>query len=313
MNIIRFYNQNRRYIWRVATIILAIFILIQLLNYLTIKKNEKIISEMDTKKTENNTSNYSTDSKYTSNKSVVNNRNVNKNKMESTQEVLDKFFSNCNNQKLQEAYDLLTDECKELVYPSLDSFKTNYYNNMFGGKIKNYSFENWYDNTYYITINEDILSTGKFNSDEDKLNDYVTIVGDKLNINTYVGREKIDKEVTRNDIQMIVNTKDTFMNYEIYNITVKNNSSNTICITTADDSDDVYIQDENNVKYGVYNHEIIASKMIIPTGSSRNLSFKFYSSYISTKKISRLVFKNLILDNSNNKKKENIYEYRINF
>ena len=56
---------------------------------------------------------------------------------------------------------MLTDKCKELVYPSLKSFKLNYYDNVFKGEKKAYSFENWFGNTYYVKLTSDALSTGK--------------------------------------------------------------------------------------------------------------------------------------------------------
>ena len=46
------------------------------------------------------------------------------------------------------------------------------------------------------------------------------------------------------------------MDYEIYNITIKNNNNSAICLTDTKSTNDIYIKDANGVKYGVYNHEL---------------------------------------------------------
>lgn len=314
MNIIRYYNQNRKKILRILVIIIAIFILLKVLNYFTITNVGKKSNNNNLNVNNNVTT--TTNSTYSSTTSGVTGSSVGKSTLTKAQDVLDKFYDACNNQNIEEAYAMLTDECKELVYPNLEIFTSNYYNNVFNGVTKAYSFQNWYDNTYYVTIKEDALSTGKVTSNENAKYDYVTIVDDKLNISTYIGRNDVNKEANDKDISMKINKKDTFMDYEIYYLTIKNNSSKIICLTLGDSTDEVYIQDSNDVKYGVYNHEIIKDEMIIDPGYTKNISFKFYSSYISTKKIENMVFKNLILDYEDYKNEansNNVYEYYFNF
>ena len=311
-NLIRYYNQNRRKVWLVIVIIIASYSLIRLLNYFTIINNEKRQQSTGNVQAEKSTNSYEKNSTYTTNKSAVSGITVQSGKLEQVQKLLDSFIDNCNNRNLEEAYSLLTDECKEEVYPSLDAFKENYYNNMFEGKTKIYSFQNWHDNTYYITLMEDILSTGKINVSDNEKHDYITVVGDKLNIRSFIGNYEMGKENTDKGITIKIRNKQTFIDYEIYSLNIKNDSDKTICLTQGEDSNDIYIQDKNNVKYGVVNNEIINSQMYIKPGTSRNLSFKFYSSYVSDKKIQRLVFKKLNLD-TEEVEQGNIYEYKINF
>lgn len=51
---------------------------------------------------------------------------------------VNQFVDLCNEQKIEEAYNLLSEECKEEVYPSLDSFRNNYYNAIFNGQKEIY-------------------------------------------------------------------------------------------------------------------------------------------------------------------------------
>ena len=312
-NIIRYYNQNRKKIWRVIIILVVFYILLRLMAYLSILSSERkqnsnnglVVSEED-----------DYNSTYISQNSGITGEKVGKEELKNTQTLLDEFFTYCNTQEFEKAYNMLTDRCKELLYPTLKNFKINYIDNIFEGKEKVYSFENWYKNTYYVTITESSLSTGKILAEKEAKHDYITIDNQKLNINAYIGNATINKEKDRKDIIVDIISKDTFMDYEIYNVAVKNNSQKTICLTDAKSSNDIYIEDSSGVQYGVYNHELIQNDMIIEPGFTRKLSFKFYNSYISRKEINNLTFKKLIVDYENyqnDNSKEYMYQYRISF
>ena len=259
-------------------------------------------------KTNTVTQEENSNTKYSSDKSSIDGSSVSKSNLENAQNVFDNFFNACNNQKYEEAYNLLTDKCKELVYPSLKSFKLNYYDNVFKGEKKAYSFENWFGNTYYVKLTSDALSTGKVTSEKDAKYDYITIEDNKLNISTYIGSKEINKTKESKNIIVRVDSKDTFMDYEIYNITIKNNNDSAICLTDTKSTNDIYIKDANDVKYGVYNHELLKNKMTIEPGYTTKLSFKFYSSYISNKEIKSLTFKNIDMNNL-----EGVEEYTIDW
>ena len=122
--------------------------------------------------------------------------------------VIDEFFKYCNEQKIQEAYDLLTEECKDELYSSLQVFYETYYKEVINGEKKNISVENWVNDTYKVKISEDFLSTGKY-SEENTIQDYITIKKDdnneyKLNINGYIERKKQDKEDNYKNINVKV-------------------------------------------------------------------------------------------------------------
>lgn len=310
MNIIRYYNQNRKKVWGIIIIIIFAIVFLKLLNITyskqVKKKNEN--NNFETVTDSNVTNEISSDAKYNSDKSSIKGSSVLKSDLKNTQNILDNFFTACNNQKYEEAYNMLTDKCKELVYPSLKSFKFNYYDNVFKGEKKSYSFENWFGNTYYVKLTQDALSTGKVESAKDAKYDYITIENNKLNISTYIGSKEINKTKQSKNIIVRVDSKDTFMDYEIYNITIKNNNDSSICLTDTKSTNDIYIKDTNGIKYGVYNHELLKNKMIIESGYTKKLSFKFYSSYISNKEIKSLTFKSIDVNNENS-----IDEYTIDW
>ena len=131
MNIIRYYNQNRKKIWGIVIIIIFAIVFLKLLNvtYLKQTKNKIENNDFEVAKTNTITQEENSNTKYSSDKSSIDGSSVSKGNLENVQNVFDNFFNACNNQKYEEAYNLLTDKCKELVYPSLKSFKLNYYDN----------------------------------------------------------------------------------------------------------------------------------------------------------------------------------------
>lgn len=300
MNIVRFYNQNRRKIWMAILIIASFIILIRLLNYLAIRKANNEDDRIKVSNEQTKVNNVPSNSTATSGNSGVTGGKVSSDNIKNTQEVLDKFFKFCNNRDLNNAYAMLTDKCKELVYPNVDLFKSNYYDNIFGGQVKMYSFENWSGNIYKVTIEDDILSTGKISSESDKKNDYVTIVDDKLNISTYIESKDINKQTNSNDISILVKSKNVYMDYEEYQVFVKNNTANTILLGDVANSKSIVLQDSNKVKYGVYNTELVQRVLQVDAGMTTELNLKFFSSYVTDKEINSLIFENVNMNYNGN-------------
>lgn len=293
-NLIRFYNQNRKKIFKIILVIVFIIAIIQLLNYFAKKQNES-----DENININVESNITYEQEVISNKSAVSGTTVKGEKLQKDTEVIHDFFEYCNQGNIEQAYSVLTDECKEEMYPTLDDFKRIYYEYLFNGEKKSYTIENWTGSIYRVRITGDILSTGKLNENETR-QDYMTVVqkdGEyKLNINSYVGRTTPNKTTENKDIKITVKSIDTYMDYEIYNLYIENNSSNDVLLDTDDDTKAVYLLDSNEKKYYYYNNEVLQNKLLVQSKLKSNLEIKFMSSYGSTKKIKSLVFSKMILN-----------------
>ena len=122
--IIRFYNQNRKQIIRVIAIITFIIVLIQMLNYIyknkTDNNNQNYISE----NTNSNIGNLGT---IVSNKSAITDTKINSEKLKDDVTIINEFIESCNERNIEKAYNLLSDECKEEMYPTENEFYDNYY------------------------------------------------------------------------------------------------------------------------------------------------------------------------------------------
>ena len=194
----------------------------------------------------------------------------------------------------------MTNECKETMYPELKYFRDSYYKTIFNGSKKNISLENWVGDIYKIGIGNDILSTGQY--DENSIRqEYITVKkvdnNYKLNINKYIGRFEINKyNKFDNNVEISVEKKDIYMDYEIYTFKIRNNRDNPILLDNLKDINSMYLEDKNNLKYQAYTHEMATSELLVNARESKILNVKYYNKYGSEKKIKRIVFSKVITD-----------------
>lgn len=303
--LIRYFNQNRK---RIIIIIIGIVFflgLIQLLNYFAKNSNSSNNNVIVKDTVVNN--------ELVSNKSAVSGSNIAQQKLKRDTDIITKFMDYCNLGKVEEAYNLLTDECKEEMYPNVQQFKEIYFDELFNEEKKNYTIQNWTGSIYEVRVTDDILSTGKIDNTVTK-QDYITVVSSdneyKLNINSYVGRKKVEEETTYKDIKIVVTQIDTYMDYQTYNLTIENNSNNSIKLDTNDDTKSIYLLDNNNHSYYFYNNEINENKLIVQSKYKNTIKIKFMNPYVSSKKIKKLVFSKMILNYDEYKNLEDKTQYK---
>lgn len=216
-------------------------------------------------------------------------------------DTINQFVQLCNEGNVNEAYNMLSDECKEEVYPSLDSFSNNYYNAIFNGQKKNIAVENWVNSIYKVTFENDALSTGMY-TEEGTIQDYITVTRNennelRLNINNYIGREEINKTHTdASNVTITVLRSDTYMDYETYTYSVTNKTNNTILLDDKFSTDNMYVEDENGNQYTAYIHELSEAQLTLTPGETKEITIKYYSRYGSTKNINKVVFNKIILN-----------------
>lgn len=312
--LIRLFNQNRKKFILIILIIAFGFLLLQLLNYYAGRGNKNTAQST----TNSNTSVVNNSSSLISDKSQITGQSISTSKIQNDTEVINKFIEYCNKKDINNAYNLLSDDCKEVMFPSIQDFYDYYYVKIFDEDNKTYTIENWTGSTYTVRITGNILSTGNLSNSQTN-QDYMTIVNqgneNKLNINNYVSSQKNNKETTYQNIKVNITQIDTYMDYEIYNLTIENNSKNTILIDTSDDTKSVYLTDENSMKYYFYSSEINESKLRIDSNYKSNIKIKFTNKYSSTRKIKNMVFSKMVLNYNeylNNKENYEFYKFLVN-
>ncbi len=294
----RWYNENKSKLWSVILIIVAIIFFVQVINnfYINRNKNKK---EPNISQTTKNTIENEISGKLEGTSSLINGSGSTNRNIEEHTSTIDTFIKYCNAGQVENAYELLTEECKEEIFPSLESFKNKYYSNVFK-TYKTYSVQNWMGSTYKIKLTEDALTTGKVSSNSSYLQEYITVVEKgseyKLNINNYIGRTEINKTTNVSGLNIIVESKETYMDYSEYTIKIQNNTDKTILLDNGKSADNIYLLDENNVKEYASTGEIIYSNLKLIPKETKKYSFKFSNSYSNTRIMRYFVLKNVIMD-----------------
>lgn len=104
------------------------------------------------------------------------------------QKLVESFINYCKETKIEDVYALLSNKCKEDLYPTINDFQKKYYNNIFNVKRTvriEYDYEK---DLYKITFYRDLLETGKL-TDATNIVDYYKIeeevIESKIYINYY--------------------------------------------------------------------------------------------------------------------------------
>ena len=294
-NLRRYINQNRKKLLLIIAIIVFVLLLIRVTNGLIAQKSAR----------ENTTSNELVVQEGVSSPnvlhtdSIISGDGLSEEIASENQELIRNFIDACNSGNVDLAYSYLSSTCKEKIFSTVDEFRTKYYSPIFQTK-KQYNIENWVSNTgistYRIYYVDDILSTGTVS---DNIEDYITVIdennGKKLNIFGYISNEKINEAEENDVVQIEVIDKDTYDDYEIYNIRATNKTQNTIMLNRYEDNDKIYVTYRGmSSNYGAFITEIYEQNLILQSGQTKYLSIKINKIYNGITNPNKLVFSDII-------------------
>ena len=286
---IRFYNQNRIKIWVIIIAIIFMLLILRVLNEIARKRNEENLYNV----TQNNTQSTT----YTPEKSVISNKKIEKSVYDNHKSTIDEFVNYCNNGEIDKAYQLISEDCKNELYSTVEKFKKNYYEDIFNKK-RAYSIQNWTNSIYMVKFMDDMLSTGKVSKDGE-IQDYIKVVTEdgeqKLSINGYLGKEQINKEKTDSNIKIKVLSKKSYMDYEIYDIYVENNNDDRLILDNLTEDKTMYLIDTKGTKHYALKNEIDRNSLIIKGKSNKNITLKFDNPYIDGRKIKSINFGGIVI------------------
>lgn len=238
---------------------------------------------------------------YKPKETIISGSNIKEERYEEDSNIVKLFVEYCNNGKVQEAYNLLTDECKEILYPTLDKFKQKYCDRYFSEK-REYSLQSWVNNgiytTYQMRITNDILSTGIY-QDGEAYQDYITIVNngesEKININGYVGRNQIYKTTELEEINIVAERVDIYAEYEEYTIEVTNNTNNIIMLDSMQNpAYTLRILSDGDKNYAVRLNSINYSKFLVNPGETKKIRMEFSKKYGNSSASKQIVFSKVV-------------------
>lgn len=304
--IVRIWNQNRKLIITAIIAIAFLIIVIQVLNQLAKMNKEQ----------QNNQRQEVVEGLPT--ESIIGGQTVSTEITKENVEEIETFIKKCNSGDIEGAYNMLTDDCKSVLFANkVENFKVGYYDIIFSNKrtgdIENFISENK-RYTYRVKFYTDMLSTGSIENME-SYQDYITIDKNmddgKLNLNSLIYKRDINKESELNGVKIIVVSKQVYKDYEKYEIKFENTTNNRILIDTRTQTKSVYVLGSNNITYGSNISEISSSLCEIPANFYRTYTIRFNKQYSSEIKTEGIAFTDIVPDYETYKQNTKDYKQRL--
>ena len=283
----RFINSNIGRIILVIGIILFAFIVTQVLNQAAkdVRKQESLLNIT---------------TQQDSQMAYITGTTVNEETFENHGNIISRFIDYCNEGRADMAYELLSDDCKNAIYPTLEQFDTNYCKRNFATS-KGYNIEVAGEDkeayTYKVDISDDVMSTG-IKNEANTVSEYMTIVNEdgaeRLNISNYIEKVNINKSNEQKSIKITVESKEIYMDYEIYNFTVENNSDNIIALDSKESVQSTFLVSNTGTAYSSYVYEMIPEELQVDSKETKEISIKFNKIYNPNIIISEVTFNDIV-------------------
>lgn len=291
----RFYNKNRLMVWVIILVIIFILALIYILN--TRSKNDSNEIDGSSSSASSTTSNktYKNESE-----SLVSSNNVSEEYQEDFGTIIDQFFTACINNNPGVAYNLLSETCKTLLYPTQSAFENQYYNSKFQGD-KQFSFQSWSVSggtyIYKVKIYDNMLSTGMDNTQK-YIEDYVTVVPQedvfRLNINNYIKTEEYYKKSENDLLSIELATSNVYKDYQICTFNIKNKTQNEILLDTGRTTDNTCIIDSDGTMYEAFLYENNEEDLKLEPQEASTIQIKFSLANREGLEVAGVIFKDIV-------------------
>lgn len=238
---------------------------------------------------------------------------------EKIENVISQYIEYCNTKQYEKAYAMIRQDCREVVYPTLESFQA-YVDYVFRTpkiyNIQNYSNKNG-KYFYRIRILDDILTSGLTGEDSVKYFEEKLVLEEKngeilLAVKEYIDIQELEKVYEDKYMKVVVIKKITMFEQETYTLQITNRTSNVLVIEDKTYNPEITLltkeEELNEIQDGYTN-------IVIQPNSKRECEISFLNFYDEGKKAEKINFKKVrVLKTYNsqneeeNKKEDNIVE-----
>lgn len=216
--------------------------------------------------------------------------------------VVKLFIEMCNNKKFGSAYEMLSDDCKNILYPTKEAFVKSYGNVIFDN-YKNYSVKEYKGNTYRIDFKEDAITTGGITDSISP--EYITIVNDgKINISGFISKKDLSIKANNPYFSTEITGKIVYVDHEVYQIKIKNIVKADIYINETMNNG-LYIVDSNGNRINIATDEYIDQEYLVPSETTKTISLIFNKNYNNSIQDKSINFGNIKIVN------KSYYNYEI--
>ncbi len=220
---------------------------------------------------------------------IISGSNVSKSTYTKTEDVINNYVKFCNNKEYESAYELITDDCKEIKFKNnIENFK-KYVDYIFDGykvaSIQNYSNKDKVY-VYKVTISEDIMATGRNNENYNTYNEMIVAYKDdttKISLGGFIQKEKLDYMNQDSYLRVWLEEKYTYYDKVVYKIKLKNLNVYPIVIANQTETGEVILSlqgDNRSMIVDSYANNTIA---LFPDGE-KEYEISFYKYFDESRK-----------------------------
>lgn len=300
----KYYNNYKTIIW-IIVIAIVLFLLVtnaidkalnEDSNSSSVNNTTTIVAVNETNGTYSNSTNSLSSTNNDSNTITKKTDNEIISEISSNENAIRVFVDFCNSSKLDAAYSMLSDECKEILYPTKSDFVSNYYSIYFSD-FRNVSINRYNGNsTYKVDYKLDSISTGGVNIDNNT--DYITVNNDyKLNISSFIKKNQINKSAKNSYLKVNIINEYVFLNYQSYEIEVENFTSANMYLDEIDNISNTYLVDRNNNHFYLDIDDYEESELKISANKRKNIYLQFSRTYKEDNDALEMIFNNVKVEN----------------
>ncbi len=222
---------------------------------------------------------------------MSNDQEVPKEYQEPISNLIDQYFNYCNNGEYENAYNLITEECRKKNYPTLEQFQ-GYVDKVFEGKKKIYNIQSYstVDNKYIFNIRilDDILANGTNDGYYYYEEKFVLIEENgefKLSIAEYIGDEDPEISVEDDNLKVEITKKSIDYKTETYTLQLTNKTDNYLVISDNTIANEISLY-LNGDERGPLNMEVAFFSLAPHSKRTQELQFtKFYDEKVNSEKL----------------------------
>ena len=238
---------------------------------------------------------------YKPTQTIIKGSDVSKEQFEKDSNLVNTFLNFCNNKEVEEAYNLISDECKKEKYPTLEEFKKFYYDDIFEEK-RECNLQAWISESDYIVYkvrySNSMLATGTYD-ETNVYEDYITLNRknntEKISIGSFIDSEECNIVTEEEGIQATVIEKKIYISDEEYIMYVTNNTDKTILLDNLKSNTTIWLLG-SGVQYAPYSNKLFVSNLTIEPGETQRIEIRFMKNLSSTNKSKTIQFSSVIKD-----------------
>lgn len=188
------------------------------------------------------------------------------------------FVDYCNNKEYENAYDMISDDCKDAIYPVIGDFK-EYVDKRFQVK-RIYSIQNFSNISkqyiYDVNFMSDFMATGSTGTNYGYVQEKFVFTEDdnslKFAIGGFVRTNILDAFVEDENLKIVTKKKNVYYDHETYTVDITNKTDYPIVLGDGTGEDEIAISVNEQLREET---NINAVNVVLQPNESRTFTFVF--------------------------------------